>query len=142
MGYLLISTLFNISYTFLSVITFLVGSYIIDVDGVISVFIIQRNKPEAVEIINAIKKFKIKEASTLGTKYHKKFNRLLLHNIVGFIFVITGFVISIWIGSHLKILFWGAVLFHFIFDIYDDFYQLKHLNNWFWPILKIKDILR
>ena len=84
-------------------------------------------------IIDAIKNRGLVKAATHATIYHKKFNRMIIHNIIGLGLVIIIFLYGVINKNIYFIYIFGAILTHFIFDMADDVYQLGNINNWLWP---------
>lgn len=137
-GYVLTVSLFHMTNSFSAALIYICFTYIIDLDGFASLFLSSRNTPESIVIRKNIRAFDIESAAIHATRYHKKFNRLVVHNIIGFVcvFMVMGFAIHF---SHPVLLIaTSAILFHFFFDIWDDWYQLGHINNWLWPIRNIR----
>lgn len=132
LGFSLLWVFSRFQVTFKNIVIFLVFTYLIDLDSIISTGINHISFPETREIIIAFKTRRFKEMATLATIHHKKFNRLLLHNFSGFFVFLVFFAVSICRKYDGGILAFGAILFHFIFDIVDDLYQLGHIKNWFW----------
>lgn len=124
----------NIPVSFENTLLFLFFTYIPDIDGVISIFTTCKNVTTAKEIKGLITKGKLTDAAEVAATHHKKINRLILHNIIFFNIILAGFIISIIQNNTFWKIACGAVLTHFLFDLSDDFYQLKHIKNWLWFI--------
>lgn len=125
---------FEVSLNYQNFFLFLFATYVVDLDGFISVFLFKEKIKEAKEIVESFLAFKFTESATLGTMHHKKLNRLILHNIFGLSFLSCVLVWSIITGTEKVLVISWAIFFHFIFDISDDIYQLGHIKNWLWPV--------
>lgn len=123
------------SYTFA---LFTLGTFLIDIDGFFSIILgsttMRKGKLDQKIIINDLEKEKFFQAGEEIARDHKEFNRLFVHNIVGFVVITTIFCLSIINRNQMLIAIVGAILTHFILDIVDDYDKLGHLNNWLWPI--------
>ncbi len=139
-GITILTIAFKVSINLSQIIVFIIFSFIVDIDGIISLFTTAAKVPESRLIREALLKQNFIQAATLATTHHKRFNRLFLHNVIGLTIVITGFILSLISGNQTGLTVFTAVLSHFIFDIADDYFQLGHLNNWLWPIGKILKI--
>ena len=131
-SFFVIVFLFNLQFSFSNLILFLVFSFLPDIDGILYTFRAYKHSEEANLVRKALLNFKWKEAMSIATVRHKKFNKLLIHNVVGLFLVVAFFVFSIINSLGIYILIFGAILSHFIFDILDDMYQLGHVKNWLW----------
>ena len=118
----------------------LVASLIIDLDGLFYLLLKKDKSKEEKKIISLIKHYQYKRAATLLTISHKLFDKLLIHNILGYFIFVVLLIFSVKNYSEAGIIISGAVLTHFTFDFLDDFYQLGHINNWLWPIKKLPDL--
>jgi len=114
--------------------TFIFATYIVDLDGLVSVFVFRKKIKEAGKIVSALTSLKFMESATLGTMHHKKLNRLVVHNIIGLTILILMLIWSMIFKQQVVTVWLWAILFHFCFDIFDDFYQLGHIKNWLWPL--------
>ncbi len=133
-GLIILINMFNIPLTATNVVIFLLSSYIVDIDGLTSVFIFRNKIPEAGLITDALLSGKLHQTMILATIHHKKLNHLVLHNIIALIILIVTFFFLSYTKHLLLILISGAILFHFVLDIIDDLFQLGHLQNWLWPL--------
>lgn len=131
-GYFIL-TLFLIVPSISSLTVFFLSTILIDLDG-ITYILLHPSQPQVKHVLKALLHGKISQAGIIAVTHHKEFNRLLLHNILGFFLVLIIFLISISERSNLVTAATGAILTHFIFDILDDLHQLKHLKNWLWPL--------
>jgi hypothetical protein len=113
---------------------FMITSYLVDLDGFISLFLSSKHIPEARQIVQNIYSLNFSNAATLATVNHKKFNHLIIHNLYGFLLVFTSLSFSLIFNNQIGTLISFAMLSHFTFDILDDLYQLGHVRNWLWPI--------
>ena len=129
-SYFIIINLFDINNSIQNLFVFVLFTYLIDVDGFISIFTTCKKIPEAQLIRNAIKESNFIDAATLATKFHKKFNKLIFHNIAFLSIALLIFIFSVYSNSNITTLISGAILSHFLFDIFDDLIQLKHVKNW------------
>ncbi|MCA9383210.1 hypothetical protein KC909_02490 [Candidatus Dojkabacteria bacterium] len=113
-----------------TILTFVVFTYLIDLDGLVYLIRTMSQSVYSAKIKSAIRKLDFEQAMILATTHHKKFNGLLLHNWIGLLAVILLVIVSY---NRFELLFFAsmAILSHFIFDIIDDFWQLGHLRNWF-----------
>ena len=136
LGFLILKIVFGLTFSTLNIVFFFLATYLIDLDPLISLFTTCKKIPEAKFIIEAIKGKDFYQTATLATIYHKKFNKLLIHNIFGLILVIIGFVITVFLKTNLLIAIFGGILIHFIIDISDDVIQVGHIRNWLWPCFK------
>jgi len=139
LSYFLCVIFFQLEFNWTTGILFGIFTYLIDLDGVLYVLSHTRTIPEARQIIDAIKRKNIREASILATKHHKKFNMLPLHNIVVYVVVLVGCIISIRIHNSYSFAIFAAILSHFTFDILDDYLQLGHIHNWLWIFRRQKN---
>jgi hypothetical protein len=119
---------------------FILISYAVDIDGLVSWLVWKNEIPEGALIVDAVKKGKLITAAELATKHHKKLTRLVLHNIFGLIALIFIFLFGLINQNQMVIILSSAALTHFLFDIGDDVVQIGHINNWLWPIRSIKNI--
>lgn len=113
---------------------FMSTSYLVDLDGFISLFIQSKHIPAARQIVLNIYSLNFSKAATLATINHKKFNHLMVHNLYGFLLLFTSFSLSLIFEFEIGSIVTFAVLSHFTFDMLDDLYQLGHLRNWLWPV--------
>lgn len=122
------------AYTRSDLVIFLIFTYLPDIDGLSLVFFWHKSNATAQVIYGYITKFKFKEALAYGTMYHKNLNRLILHNIVVYILLWVLLLRLINSENFVYTIVVATMLGHFTFDILDDVYQLKHVNNWLWPV--------
>lgn len=132
-GLLLISLILKTTPHPTTILLFIIFSFIPDIDGLLALLIERNNKIEARDIINSIKQMDFVKAATHASVHHKKFNKLLIHNFVGFFVILTFFTLGLKNYNYYSIYIFGAFLSHFVFDIADDIYQLGNINNWLWP---------
>ncbi len=137
-GFGILHFIFSVPVTGFYSFIFLIFTYATDLDGFYSCFRNRHKIPAAQKIIDSLMKGRFKEASTLATVHHKKFNNLYIHNIIGFFVVLYSLVATLLGVYELLSLIFTAVLTHFIFDWGDDFYQLGHGYNWLWPIMDVE----
>lgn len=119
---------------------FALFTFLIDLDGLFSIILGKTTNPngkaERRAILKSFLTGNLFQASQKIAQTHKDFNRLFIHNIVGFIGMVIAFYLSITTQSQTTISIFGAILTHFILDIVDDYDKLSHLHNWLWPIKK------
>lgn len=139
-GFFISHFLFGLNLNLINLVIFLLFTFLPDLDGVISLITTHKNMEESKEIINCLVNKDFEKAATLATINHKKFNLLMIHNVIGFLMIFIIFTYftmnSMQIGMAITI----AVIIHFTFDILDDFYQLGHINNWLWPLKTINKL--
>lgn len=118
---------------------FLVFSFVIDLDNLIC-FLFSRSKYLDLyeEVMASLKSKNLKKVAEIATINHKVMNNLVLHNIIFYVLVWIAFVISILFQIDILTVISGAFLVHMTFDILDDVKQLGHINNWLWPINKLR----
>jgi hypothetical protein len=131
-GYALLIIFFHVPSSLTYALIFLLTTYLIDIDPVVSLFTTCRKIPEAQLIVETLREKKFKKAAELATIHHKKLNRHLGHNIIGLIVVLAGFIFFSVVKNYLWVFFFGGILTHFLFDIFDDIKQLGHFRNWLW----------
>jgi hypothetical protein len=134
LGYFLLVGIFNVPHTPLNFTGFLMTTYIIDLDGLIAVIRFQKDWPTAKMIMNSLNYGHVAKAANIAVRDHKKLNRLILHNVIGFGMVILLFILSVKSENITGMIVTGALFCHFVMDICDDYWQLGHINNWFWPV--------
>ena len=105
-----------------------------DLDGITFLFVNEKNDDLAGRIIGHSKRFEFRKAFQIAAKEHKKYVGLYLHNIFGLITVVVLLFIFTALHKDMLSTVTGAILTHFLFDIFDDYYQLGHIKNWLWPI--------
>jgi hypothetical protein len=115
------------------ILSYCVATFVIDLDGLFSIIATFHHTPEAKEILHEFMHGNLEKTALLATCYHKKFNRLFVHNIFGFLMITLLFIVAVNNRNFIVISVTGAILAHFLFDIWDDYYQLGHLHNWLWP---------
>ena len=131
--------LFGINLNLQTLFYFIFATFVVDLDGLLSVFIFRNKISEAGKIVESLKSLRFMESATLGTIHHKKLNRLILHNVFGLLFVVIILFYAYTSDNLVLIVTFWAILSHFVFDIWDDYYQLGHINNWFWPVKLLKN---
>ncbi len=104
----------------------------VDLDSLVSLSTTCKGIPEAKLIFKTIKEGKYKEAAELATIHHKKFNRLIFHNLAGLTLTVIVFIYSTSTQNRFLLLSSGGILTHLIFDLLDDIKQLDHIKNWLW----------
>lgn len=128
-AYFTIINILPITLASKSFLLFLLFTYIPDLDGLIYV-LRHRKNTEIKKIVSLLGKLQILNALHIASKIHKKFTGLIIHNIYGLwgITIIMG--AAIYTKNYLAIMCATAVLAHFLFDIFDDIYQMGHIRNW------------
>jgi hypothetical protein len=137
LGLFVLSLITHLTINTKTLLIFFTFTFVPDLDGISSVFIWQFSNETAKKIIDLLSKFKVREALSLATVEHKKLNKLLIHNLVVFPVLCILFVYSIKSGGVLAYTILAAMVTHFLFDIFDDLYQLGHIKNWLWPFMYI-----
>ena len=138
LGFFLVSL--SLGYVSVSMLLiFLVFSFIIDFDNLIC-FLFNRSKYFDLykEVVASLKRKDLKRVAEIATINHKVMNNLVLHNVIFYDLVWIAFVISILLQIDILTVISGAFLVHMTFDILDDVKQLGHINNWLWPINKLR----
>jgi hypothetical protein len=133
-GFLVLLYFFPELHQMRYIVCFAIATIAIDIDGALSIFTSSRKIQEAGEIRSELRRGNVEKTAQLATRYHKKFNRLFVHNIFGFLMVTLLFIVAVNYRNFSVISVTGAILAHFLFDIWDDYYQLGHIRNWLWPI--------
>lgn len=133
MGFLTTKAIFDMPTNFVTVSLFILFTYIPDLDGIFSMFLMRKKLPEAGQMIDFLKQVNLKEAATHATMHHKKFDRLFIHNLLGLSLTLMLYLTAGINNNHVFLSIFGAILTHFIFDIGDDIYLLGHAKNWLWP---------
>lgn len=136
LGYGLILYFYGLGFDWRDLGVFFLFTFLPDLDGAHYVFLRNHDKKEVRAIVTALKKLKFEKAAVLATTHHKAYNRLLIHNVFGLGFFVFGFIYAIGIGSVTLLMIFGAILVHFAFDIFDDFWQMGHMDNWLWVVKK------
>src|SRR3989344_6100569 len=75
--YLIFSFLVGLPFNFFYFSIFILSTYIIDLDSIVSLFTSCKHIPEAQEIVRSLKAGQIGKASAYGITVHKKLNKLL-----------------------------------------------------------------
>lgn len=123
-----------------SVFLFFISTYLPDLDGLTSIFIWQSSNAMAGHTVGLLSKWKFKEALSYATVEHKKLNRLIFHNLIVYPALWILFLYFLFNNNIVPSTILAALLSHFTFDIFDDFYQLGHIKNWLWPYLLVTKI--
>ncbi len=138
-GYILLCIYFGY-FSLLNAFIFLIFSFIIDLDNVLCLFIFREKYNKFwEEISHAFRNKNLELVAEIATKNHKVLNNLLLHNIIGYLFVSIFLGLSLLGNIDILATIFFAIFIHMTFDILDDIKQLGHINNWLWPINKLKE---
>lgn len=115
------------------VLLFLLFTYLVDLDGLLSLLIYRNRYKEIAEpVIAYLRESNFREAAEVAMQKHKTMNRLFLHNLLFFVLVFFVFLYSLKEQIYLLTYSTGAILSHFLFDILDDYKQVGHMRNWLW----------
>lgn len=130
------------TFTGSDLLIFLVFTYLPDIDGLSSTFFWRKSNSTAEVVYGYLIKLKFNKALAYGTIHHKKLNRPILHNVVVYPLLWVLFLNLLAQGNPTAIVIVLTLLGHLTFDLLDDAYQLKNINNWLWPIYFINRHLR
>lgn len=112
------------------VLLFFVFTFLIDLDGVFTVLLSEKDKGFKDNIIKSFKKGGIKGVAIYATRNHKKIDNLFLHNFNFYLAFLTLFVFSLIQNNLILGYISFAISIHMTFDILDDIVQLGHVKNW------------
>jgi len=107
-----------------------IGTYVIDLDPLVFFFSHAHRLGFGKDLLVAIKKGNIKEMAIIATKHHKQMQGLYLHNFIGGTIVFIIFLVFFFQGDLRMTFFLAGVIGHLVYDIFDDLYQLGHVENW------------
>lgn len=117
---------------------FFAFTFIIDLEHLFVLFVIRKKEFQGY-INNALEDYNqggIKRLIETLSVNHKKFVGLYLHSFVGYPILLIIFIGSIYLGDTGVAYSLAGVLAHLTFDVFDDYYQLGHVNNWLWMFKK------
>lgn len=118
---------FSSYYVFLAVF----GSLAIDLDHLFFFFTYGRNEPYAREVQKILKQGQFTYLIRYWRDNHKNNTGLASHNVyvLGFFLIFT--LVSFGFDWKARVIFFGAVVLHLLFDILDDVWALGYINeNW------------
>lgn len=115
------------------VVLFFIGTFAIDLDVIFSGVVYFNQFPYLRRAKNNFLNQNYVECMIELTKNHKSFNKLLLHNAIGFLIVLSVCIYAFFTKNMLLYFGMSGIFFHFILDIMDDIYQLGHVKNWLRP---------
>lgn len=133
-GYIVFYAIARVEPTTNYVLLFVLFTYLPDLDGITSVFLWQNSNPVAKITADHLKKLEINKALSYATIHHKKLNRLILHNVIGYCLLWILFVISVTGRLNTLSVILASLIAHTTFDWVDDIYQMGHIKNWLWPL--------
>ena len=118
---------FSFYYVFLAA----VGSLVIDVDHLLSFFTYGRKDWYAQEVRRILRQGQIGTLLRFWRDNHKHNTGLASHNV----YVLAGFLVLAAVSTQFdwkaSVIFFGAIFLHLVFDMFDDYWALGHLNdNW------------
>lgn len=114
-------------YIFLSII----GSLIIDADHLLYLFVYARHEWYSVEARKILRQGQIGTLLRFWRDNHKQNTGLLSHNIYFLIFFFCVSAASFYFDWKGAVVFFGAIVLHLLFDIFDDLWVLGKINeNW------------
>ncbi len=114
----------------------IIGTYVIDLDGLIYFLINFHRLHFASELVGAIKAFEMKRAASIATVHHKEMKGLYVHNVIGASLIFILFLYTLLIRDLPISYFLAGVVGHLAMDVFDDYRQIGHVNNWTWPLTK------
>src|SRR3989338_5033735 len=119
-------------------VAFIVSSVAIDmIDHPLFVYVTNRNQNTSKQIRKLISSRRILKAFRFWSENHRQENRLLLHSIIGQIFLVSLFLFLQALDIRSSILS-GIILgmmLHILADQALDLGRRKHLRDWvFWPV--------
>jgi len=118
---------FNGKWIFLSII----GSLLPDADHILYFLTYGRRTHYTKQIRNFLKSGQWRKLTVFIEIGHKHNTNLSLHNIYIVMILLIGSIISLFFDWRSGVVFMGAMVCHYIFDILDDIFQLGALNpNW------------
>lgn len=119
------------NFSFKNIIVAVIGSVIIDVDHFIYYFTYGRNEQYAQEVRKFLKQGLIGTYIRYCSANHKRNTSLLTHNVFILLFFIFLSGISFYYDWYARIVFFGAIVLHLIYDVVDDLWTLGYVNeNW------------
>lgn len=116
--------------TFFQILIFILFTYLIDLDSLITVLLSKKNHEFKNEIWEMIKSRKYESAMIYATKNHKKIDNLKLHNLLFYGIFSALLVFSIIFNYVTFGYIFLAIVTHMTFDILDDLKNLGHLKHW------------
>jgi hypothetical protein len=118
---------FNTTWIFVSIL----GSEIPDTDTLFYIFLYGRKEPIALQMKKFLRNHEWRAAAVFYSKEHKYNTNLMYHNYYFILFLFILAIISSLINWHIGIIFFGAMIIHYIIDITDDLIVLGKVNqNW------------
>ncbi len=118
---------FNLRWIILSI----VGSLAPDVDHLFYFFLYGRHDWYSQELKNLLKSRQWRNLTTYLEQGHKTNVSLATHNVFFVSFLVGCAILSSFIEWRVGVIFLGAMVIHYIFDIFDDIFILGKLNpNW------------
>ncbi len=118
---------FNPTWIFVSIL----GSEIPDTDTLFYLFLYGRKEPIAKQMKEFLRHHEWRAAAVFYSKEHKHNTSLMYHNYYFIILLFILAAVSTAINWQIGIIFFGAMIIHYIIDITDDLIVLGRVNpNW------------
>lgn len=118
-------------FSFRYIVLALIGSEIIDMDHVIYMFFYGRHEAYAIQARNFLRQGQLGTLVKFLADNHKHNTSLASHNIyfLAAFFILA--VVSFQFDWNASVVFFGAIVLHLLYDIFDDFWALGYMNeNW------------
>ncbi len=116
--------------SFIQISLFILFSFLIDLDSVVTIFVSKRNRKFKEEILELLKEKRFEEVMIYATKNHKKINNLKLHNLLFYAIFSSVLILCIFLNRITLAYIFLAIVAHMTFDIFDDLRNLGHLKHW------------
>lgn len=125
---------FDRHITALEIVAFSLSVYLIDLDTLLTLMLSSKKYPEFYdEVTKSLKQLDLMKAAEVATRKHKQIDNLILHNIAFFLLLIVLDILFIILYKDLNWVIYSlsATISHCVFDILDDYYQIKSFKHWF-----------